>query len=75
MSVFDVIAFDADDTLWHNERLYVDTQAKFAQLLALYHEPEWINARLYETEMRNLQHFGYGIKESRSKVILLSGLG
>ncbi|UCC52481.1 MAG: HAD hydrolase-like protein [Anaerolineaceae bacterium] len=62
MSVFDVIAFDADDTLWHNERLYVDTQAKFAQLLALYHEPEWINARLYETEMRNLQHFGYGIK-------------
>lgn len=62
MSMFDVIAFDADDTLWHNERLYVDTQTKFAQLLARYHEPKWINARLYETEMRNLQHFGYGIK-------------
>ena len=62
MSLFDVIAFDADDTLWHNERLYVDTQAKFANLLAQYHEPEWIGARLYQTEMRNIQHFGYGIK-------------
>ncbi len=29
MSRFDVIAFDADDTLWHNERLFVDAQAKF----------------------------------------------
>lgn len=62
MSLFDVIAFDADDTLWHNERLYAAAQIKFAQLLAHYHEPEWISARLYETEARNLQHFGYGIK-------------
>jgi putative hydrolase of the HAD superfamily len=60
--VFDIIAFDADDTLWHTERLYVDVQAKFKQLLANYHEPEWIEARLYETEMANLDHFGYGVK-------------
>jgi putative hydrolase of the HAD superfamily len=62
MSRFEVIAFDADDTLWHNERLYVSTQAKLKQLLAHYHRPEWIDERLYQTEMRNLQHFGYGIK-------------
>lgn len=62
MSCFDVIAFDADDTLWHNERLYVDAQAQFKQLLAHYHSPKWIEERLYQTEMRNLQHFGYGIK-------------
>lgn len=62
MSVFDLIAFDADDTLWHNERLYVDAQARFAQLLAHYHSPEWVSERLYQTETRNLQHFGYGIK-------------
>jgi putative hydrolase of the HAD superfamily len=62
MSCFDVIAFDADDTLWHNERLYVSAQAKFKQLLAQYHSPEWIEERLYHTEIRNLQHFGYGIK-------------
>ena len=62
MSLFEIVAFDADDTLWANERLYVDAQAQFKQLLAHYHSPEWIDARLYETEMRNLAHFGYGIK-------------
>lgn len=62
MSHIDIIAFDADDTLWHNERLYTDAQARFKDLLAHYHSPEWIEARLYETEMRNLPHFGYGIK-------------
>jgi len=62
MAYFQVIAFDADDTLWHNERLYSQAQARFKQLLAHYHGPEWIDQRLYQTEMRNLQHFGYGIK-------------
>ena len=62
MSRFQVIAFDADDTLWHNERLYVNAQARFGELLAHYHSPEWIDERLYQAEMRNLPHFGYGIK-------------
>src|SRR5690242_1267175 len=62
MSLFQVIGLDADDTLWHNERLYAGAQTKFKQLLAHYHSPEWIDERLYQTEMRNLQHFGYGIK-------------
>lgn len=62
MSRFDVIAFDADDTLWHNERLFVKAQATFKQLLAQYHSPEWIEERLFQAEMRNMQHFGYGIK-------------
>ena len=30
---FDVIAFDADDTLWHNEVLFTDTQDRFRKLL------------------------------------------
>lgn len=59
---FDIIAFDADDTLWHNERLYADAQAHFRQLLSQYHSLEWIDEQLYQTEMRNMQHFGYGIK-------------
>ena len=29
MARFETIAFDVDDTLWHSERLYVNTQAKF----------------------------------------------
>jgi putative hydrolase of the HAD superfamily len=62
MSNFDVIAFDADDTLWHNERLYTEAQAGFKRLLAQYQNPEWIAERLYQTEVHNLEHFGYGIK-------------
>lgn len=62
MTQFDLLAFDADDTLWHNEQLYLDAQSQFRALLVHYHSPEWIDARLYEAEMRNLPHFGYGIK-------------
>jgi putative hydrolase of the HAD superfamily len=62
MPHYEVVAFDADDTLWQNERLYVEAQARFKQLLSHYHSPEWIEQRLYQTEMRNLRHFGYGIK-------------
>lgn len=56
------IAFDADDTLWHNESLFIDTQERFKKLLLKYHSEEWIGQRLYETEIKNLKHFGYGIK-------------
>jgi putative hydrolase of the HAD superfamily len=57
-----MIAFDADDTLWHNEALFLDTQEKFKQLLLQYCDAEWIDKKLYETEIRNLEHFGYGVK-------------
>jgi putative hydrolase of the HAD superfamily len=60
--MFDVLAFDADDTLWHTEELYAGTQARFMDLLAAYHSREWIEQKLYDTEMRNLGVFGYGIK-------------
>jgi putative hydrolase of the HAD superfamily len=56
------IAFDADDTLWHNETLYTVAQEKFARLLAAYRDPADIERELYDTEMRNLRLFGYGIK-------------
>ena len=59
---FEIIALDADDTLWQNETLYHATQEKFRRLLASYANPEIINQTLYETEISNLRHFGYGIK-------------
>jgi putative hydrolase of the HAD superfamily len=62
MPHFTILAFDADDTLWHNERLYINTQARFAQLLAHYHPADWVQNQLYQTETRNIAHFGYGIK-------------
>src|SRR5512142_898050 len=57
-----LIAFDADDTLWYTERLYVDAQARLKRLLSRYLVDEQMDERLYQTEMRNLDHFGYGIK-------------
>ncbi len=58
----DWIAFDADDTLWHTEHLYAQAQEAFYTVLAPYHEREWVAARLYQTEIENLKHYGYGIK-------------
>jgi putative hydrolase of the HAD superfamily len=56
------IAFDADDTLWHNESLFAVTQEKFRKMLAQYGDAEWIDKQLFTMETRNLAHFGYGIK-------------
>lgn len=56
------IAFDADDTLWHNERIFLSAKKKYQELLAGYHDHDWIERRLDEAESRNIQHFGYGIK-------------
>jgi putative hydrolase of the HAD superfamily len=57
-----VLAFDGDDTLWHNETHFHLTQTEFRDLLRR-HEPEAdVDARLFETEMANLGLYGYGIK-------------
>ena len=60
--MFEVIAFDADDTLWHNETIFQATEKQFADLLAMHHPSERVRERLFATEMKNLRHFGYGIK-------------
>jgi putative hydrolase of the HAD superfamily len=56
------IGFDADDTLWHNERFFQLTQAHFAELLAEHAERDHLMERLLAAEKRNIQHYGYGIK-------------
>jgi putative hydrolase of the HAD superfamily len=62
MPEFDIIAFDADDTLWHNERMYAAAEQKFVDLLSKYYDRESISERLFETEMRNMRSLGYGAK-------------
>jgi len=57
-----VIAFDADDTLWHTENHFQDVQRKFAGILEKFAPPDEVYARLNETELRNLPLFGYGVK-------------
>lgn len=62
MATLTTIGFDADDTLWHNERFFKLTQARFAALLADHAGHAVIEARLLETERRNLGFYGYGVK-------------
>ena len=56
------IAFDADDTLWHNERYFQLTQERFAAALAPYTDTADLDARLMAAERKNLGHYGFGIK-------------
>ncbi|MCA0908607.1 HAD family hydrolase [Ruegeria marisrubri] len=56
------IGFDADDTLWHNERFFQLTQAHFAELLADHADQDHLMERLLAAEKRNIRHYGYGIK-------------
>ncbi|MGI9390943.1 MAG: HAD family hydrolase [Boseongicola sp.] len=56
------LCFDADDTLWHNERFFHVTQDQFADRLADFAEKDHLAKRLLAAERRNLGHYGFGIK-------------
>lgn len=56
------IAFDADDTLWRNEDIFIHAQDEFINLLLPYHDEAYIRSHLGEVQINNLEHFGYGIK-------------
>ncbi len=58
----DLIAFDADDTLWENESHYTTALEKLCTLLAPFAPAEQVSQALTEADIRNLQHYGYGIK-------------
>jgi putative hydrolase of the HAD superfamily len=61
---FDVVAFDADDTLWHNERSYRDGRERFRRILAragVELDDADIEARVTRTEVANIEYFGYGV--------------
>jgi putative hydrolase of the HAD superfamily len=61
---FDLIAFDGDDTLWHNERSYRDGRDRFQRLLEAagvdLGEDE-VEARVNQTELANIEYYGYGV--------------
>jgi putative hydrolase of the HAD superfamily len=56
------VAFDADDTLWHNERIFIDAREKLKRILSRYKAAEWVENILDETESRNIAHYGFGVK-------------
>ena len=62
--MIEVIALDGDDTLWHSEHLFVDTQDRFRDLVRPYVDLDdaGLDERLLDVERRNLPVFGYGVK-------------
>ena len=57
-----VVGLDGDDTLWHNETRFNVTQGELRELLKR-HVPDLdVDRRLFETEMKNLAVYGYGVK-------------
>ena len=57
-----VVGFDGDDTLWHSETRFHVTQGEFRALLKRHVPDADVDARLAETEMKNLSIYGYGVK-------------
>ena len=56
------IAFDADDTLWHNERFFQESQHRFAELLNGFADAGRVEAELLAAERRNIGFYGFGVK-------------
>lgn len=57
-----IVAFDADDTLWHNEDLFDESHRSLERLLSPWGDADTISSLLFEVEMRNLARYGYGAK-------------
>jgi putative hydrolase of the HAD superfamily len=57
-----LVALDADNTLWHLEPVFIETQARFREILQRWADPVLVQQRLDETEGKNLQHYGFGVK-------------
>lgn len=59
---FTHIFFDADDTLWENEKYFRDAEDQFASLLSDYTSPEGVQDLLWRKQEDNIPLFGYGSK-------------
>lgn len=57
-----VIAFDADDTLWMNEPIFQEVEHRVEEILGSYLPQPNLKTELYAREKVNLALFGYGAK-------------
>ena len=61
--MFDVVAFDADDTLWFSEDSFRKYENQFVETLAPFVSAGVdIKAALVATERKNIDAYGYGVK-------------
>jgi putative hydrolase of the HAD superfamily len=62
VSGLDLIAFDADDTLWHNLIHFDAAEKAFGGMFSHFLPPEEGAHRLAEAEKRNIGLYGFGVK-------------
>lgn len=56
------VAFDADDTLWHNEHAFAAIEHRFAEIMAPWADAETAQAALVRRERARVTTYGYGVK-------------
>jgi putative hydrolase of the HAD superfamily len=57
-----IIAFDADDTLWHNEPYFDEAQERFCALFQDLASSQQILGMILNNQVTNLPLYGFGIK-------------
>jgi len=57
-----IIAFDADDTLWHNEPYFDEAQERFCALFQDFASSQEILGLILNHQVKNLPLYGFGIK-------------
>ena len=65
----EVVAFDADDTIWENEVYFQEFEHQFCDLLKAYQPQSAVSQELFKTEMKNLHMYGYGLKSMMLSMI------
>lgn len=56
------IAFDADDTLWHNEPYFDEAQERFCELFSGFASKQELLTLILNHQVKNLPLYGFGIK-------------
>jgi putative hydrolase of the HAD superfamily len=62
VSGLDLVAFDADDTLWHNLVHFDAAQLRFGDMFSNYMPASEARAQLNTAEKANIKLYGFGIK-------------
>lgn len=62
MKDINIIAFDADDTLWVNQTYFDETEYRFRELLEKHLPYEKISEELLKIEIDNMSIYGFGVK-------------
>lgn len=58
----DVIAFDADDTLWDCQSHFADVERRYCDILSPYADATTVSDELFSVETANMSLLGYGGK-------------